>query len=237
MLYLFDIDGTLLLSGGAGARALDGAFAARFGMAGAMEGVQLGGKTDPNIVEEVFVARLGRAPTGPEIDDLLDLYLPRLRAELAAATSFRLMPAVIETLDHLAGQAGVRIGLATGNIRAGAQAKLERAGLWHRFELGGFACDHRDRHRLVARAIERAGAVSPDEVVVVGDTPFDVAAARACGARVLAVATGSVGRDALAACDPDAVFDTLAELPAWHAANGPTVHVARRSGPKNSDSP
>jgi phosphoglycolate phosphatase-like HAD superfamily hydrolase len=231
VLYLFDIDGTLLLSGGAGARALDGAFAARFGLAGAMDGVQLGGKTDPNIVEEVFLARLGRPPTAAESDEILDLYLPLLRAELAAASAFRLMPAVVEALDHLAGLPGVRIGLATGNIRAGAQAKLERAGLWNRFELGGFACDHRDRDRLVARAIERAGAVPPDQVIVVGDTPFDVAAARACGARVIAVATGSVGRDALAACEPDAVFDTLAELPAWHD------QVARSSGPKNSDSP
>jgi len=232
VLYLFDIDGTLLLSGGAGARALEGAFAARFGLAGAMDGVQLGGKTDPNIVEEVFLARLGRPPTATETDEILDLYLPLLRAELAAASHFRLMPWVIEALDHLAGLPGVRIGLATGNIRAGAQAKLERAGLWDRFELGGFACDHRDRHRLVARAIERAGGVAPDQVIVVGDTPFDVSAARACGARVIAVATGSVGRDALAACQPDAVFDTLAELPAWHAHQ-----VARSSGPKNSDSP
>ncbi len=216
MLYLFDIDGTLLLSGGAGARALEGAFAARFGLAGAMDGVQLGGKTDPNIVEEVFLARLGRSPTAAEIDEILDLYLPLLRAELAAASQFRLMPSVVEALDHLAGLPGVRIGLATGNIRAGAQAKLERAGIWDRFELGGFACDHRDRHRLVARAIERAGAVPLDQVIVIGDTPFDVSAARACGARVIAVATGSVARDALAACEPDAVFDTLAELPAWH---------------------
>jgi len=232
VLYLFDIDGTLLLSGGAGARALERAFAARFGVAGAMAEVQLGGKTDPNIVEEVFLTRQGRRPSQAEIDEILDLYLPLLRAELADASNFRLMPAVVETLDHLAGLAGVRIGLATGNIRAGAQAKLERAGLWHRFELGGFACDHRERHRLVARAIERAGAIEPDEVVVVGDTPLDVAAARACGARVIAVATGSVGREALAACEPDAVFDTLAELPAWH-----DHQVARSSGPKNSDSP
>jgi phosphoglycolate phosphatase len=232
VLYLFDIDGTLLLSGGAGARALERAFAARHGIDGAMAEVQLGGKTDPNIVEEVFVARLGRRPAAGEIDEVLDLYLEFLRAELADAPTFRLMPAVIETLDHLAAQPGVRIGLATGNIRKGAQAKLERAGLWHRFELGGFACDHRDRDRLVARAIERAGALAPHEVVVVGDTPFDIAAARACGVRVIAVATGSVARDALAACEPDAVFDTLAELPAWHAN-----HVARRSGPKNSDSP
>ena len=232
MLYLFDIDGTLLLSGGAGARGLERAFAARFGIEGAMAGVQLGGKTDPNIVEEVFVGKLGRPPTDGEIDEVLELYLGFLRAELAQAATFRLMPAVVETLDHLAAQPGVRIGLATGNIRRGAQAKLERAGLWQRFELGGFACDDRDRGRLVARAIERAGGPPPEEIVVVGDTPFDVAAARACGVRVVAVATGSVGKDALAACEPDAVFDTLAELPAWHANQ-----VARRSGPKNSDRP
>lgn len=232
MLYLFDIDGTLLLSGGAGARALERAFAARFGIEGAMAEVQLGGKTDPNIVEEVFVARLGRRPSDAEIDELLDLYVPLLRAELADAPRFRLMPAVVETLDHLGTQPGVRIGLATGNIRAGARAKLERAGLWDRFELGGFACDHRQRDRLVARAIERAGALPREEIVVVGDTPYDVAAARACGVRAIAVATGSVGKGALAACAPDAVFDTLAELPAWHADQ-----VARRSGPKNSDSP
>jgi phosphoglycolate phosphatase-like HAD superfamily hydrolase len=111
VLYLFDIDGTLLLSGGAGARALERAFAARYGLEGAMAEVQLGGKTDPNIVEEVFVARLGRRPVDSEVAEILELYVPLLRAELAAATHFRLMPAVEETLDHLAGQGGVRIGL------------------------------------------------------------------------------------------------------------------------------
>jgi phosphoglycolate phosphatase len=232
VLYLFDIDGTLLLSGGAGARALERAFAARYGLEGAMAGVQLAGKTDPNIVEEVFRARLERSPSAAELEDILELYPRFLRAELASADGFRLMPAVVEVLDHLAGLPGVRIGLATGNIRAGAQAKLERAGLWHRFELGGFACDHRDRHRLVARAIERAGGVPADQVVVIGDTPLDVAAARACGVWAVAVATGFISRAELAACAPDALFDTLAELPAWHEDQ-----VARRSGPKKSDSP
>jgi phosphoglycolate phosphatase len=230
MLYLFDIDGTLLLSGGAGGRALDRAFEQRFGVAGAMTGVSLGGKTDPMIIGEMFEAALGRAPSDAEIDELIAVYLPILRAELAAATGFRLMPAVIETLDHLAAQPGITLGLATGNVRPAAQAKLERAGLWQRFAMGGYGCDHRDRHRLVARAIERAGGIEP--VVVIGDTPFDVAAARVCGAVAIAVATGSVGREALEACEPDAVMDTLAELPAWHAAQ-----VARSSGPRISDSP
>jgi len=225
LLYLFDIDGTLLLSGGGGARALDRAFSHRFGIERAMELVKPGGKTDPIILEEIFATRLGRAPVGDEVAEILALYLPLLRAELIETPGFRLMPAVVETLDYLAGLApAVTLGLATGNVREAAQIKLERAGLWSRFAFGGFACDHRDRPRLVARAIERAcelagvAALPPEEVVVVGDTPLDVEAARACGVRVVAVATGTASRADLVACGPDAVLDTLAELPAWHAA-------------------
>src|SRR5690606_13232413 len=217
-LYLFDIDGTLLLSGGAGSRALDRVFADLYGVAGAMDHVRPGGKTDPMIIEEIFATRLGRAPEAGEIDRVLELYLPLLREELATSERFRLMPAVEGTLDFLAGSTGVVLGLATGNIRPAAQAKLERGGLWQRFALGGFGCDHRDRHRLVARAIERAAdragaAVHPREVIVVGDTPMDVAAARACGALAVAVATGTASRDELAACAPDALLGTLVELP------------------------
>lgn len=224
MIYLFDIDGTLLLSGGGGSRALDRVFLDRFGLERAMELVKAGGKTDPIILEEIFTTRLNRAPVDEELAEILALYVPLLRAELAEAQAFRLMPSVVETLDYLAALApAVLLGIATGNVREAAQIKLERAGLWDRFRFGGFACDHRDRHRLVERAIERAHEVAgqevpPDQIVVVGDTPLDVAAARACGVRVVAVATGSVGRAELAACRPDAVFDTLAELPAWHVA-------------------
>jgi phosphoglycolate phosphatase-like HAD superfamily hydrolase len=224
MLYLFDIDGTLLLSGGAGARALDRAFHSRFGFEGAMSLVNPSGKTDTIILEEVFAHRLSRAPSSPELDEILALYLPLLEAELVHAPNFRLMPSVIEALDFLAALApAVILGLATGNVREAARIKLERAGLWSRFALGGFGCDHRDRARLVERAIERAcdhagvSALPPDQIVVVGDTPLDVGAARACGVRVVAVATGSASRAELEACGPDAVLDTLAELPVWHA--------------------
>ena len=225
MLYLFDIDGTLLLSGGAGMRALERAFQDRFGLAGAMASIQPGGKTDSIILEEMFAAGLGRAPTAAEMDEIIALYLPLLQAEMTVASGFRLMPSVVETLDYLDGLgAEVIVGLATGNVREAARIKLERAGLWPRFAIGGFGCDHRDRARLVARAIERAcvhagvDALAPDQVVVVGDTPFDVQAARACGARAVAVATGTASRADLASCRPDILLDTLAELPAWHAA-------------------
>lgn len=223
VVYLFDIDGTLLLSGGGGARALDQVFRQRFGIERAMERINPGGKTDMAILEEVFAERLGRAPTADEIDELIALYLPRLRDELTLARNFRLMPSVVEALDFLGGLApAVTLGLATGNVREAARLKLERAGLWPRFAVGGFGCDHRERSRLVARAIERAcahcgvEALPPRDVVVVGDTPLDVEAARACGVRVVAVATGMFTRAELAASEPDALLDTLAELPAWH---------------------
>jgi phosphoglycolate phosphatase-like HAD superfamily hydrolase len=227
MLYLFDIDGTLLLSGGAGSRALERVFHARFGVAGSTEGIDPSGKTDPVIIDEMFAQALGRKPTAVERDDLLADYLAVLETELAASPRFRLMPHVVEALDFVAAQRGVVSAIATGNVRRAADAKLARAGLAGRFACGGYGCDHAERARLVARAIERAEALlgaayDRRAVVVVGDTPLDVAAARANGVRVVAVATGSSDRGSLAASAPDAVFDTLAELPAWHAAHGAT---------------
>jgi phosphoglycolate phosphatase len=221
MLYLFDIDGTLLLSGGAGSRALDRAFEARHGVARASAGLDFAGKTDPMIVAEMFAAALGRPPEPDETEALLAAYLPVLAVELETS-AFRLMPSVVDALDFVAAQRGLIVGVATGNVRAAADAKLRRGGLDGRFAVGGYGCDHAERARLVGRAIERAEShagrrFAPREVVVVGDTPLDVAAARACGARVVAVATGSCDRQTLAAAAPDAVLDTLAELPAWHA--------------------
>lgn len=224
MLYLFDIDGTILLSGGAGSRALNRVFEQRYGVADGMTGVSPAGKTDPLIVGEMFEARLGRAPRAGEIDELLCVYVPALRDEIAASERFRLMPDVIDALDYLATRTEVVLGLATGNIESAAQVKLERAGLWSRFAFGGYGSDSSDRAQLVARAIERgcehAGRqLSPREVIVVGDTPRDIHAARANGVRVVAVATGpSSDRDRLAEHAPDALFDTLAELAAWHEA-------------------
>lgn len=223
MIYLFDIDGTLLLSGGAGSRALDRAFVSLHGITGATDEVRFGGKTDPLIVEEMFQATMKRPATDAEYEALIAAYLPLLDEELAASPQFRLMPAVEAALDFLAAQPGVLLGVATGNVRAAAEKKLQRGGLHARFAFGGFGCDHRDRAQLVARGIERAraaGTVAPDvRIAVVGDTPHDVAAARACGAVAIAVATGSFTRAELAACEPDALWDTLAELPRWHAAN------------------
>ena len=221
MLYLFDIDGTLLLTGGAGTRALNALFAERYGVADAMSRVRAAGNTDRRILRAIFETKLGVSPEEREIEELLTAYVPLLRRELAGSTGFRTMPAAGEVLGLLAGDARVTLAIATGNIREAAWAKLERAGFRDHFETGGFGCDHADRAELVARAIERGLALAPTpidrrNVVVLGDTPYDVHAARACGVRVIAVATGSIGRAELEATAPDAVMDTLAELPSWH---------------------
>jgi phosphoglycolate phosphatase len=215
-MYLFDIDGTLLRAGGAGARALNAVFARLHGLDEGMRGIDAGGRTDPWLVEQVFVGRLGRAPTEREIDEVLDAYLPELERELAAAASFRVLPWVEETLGWLRGIGGCAIGIATGNTEAGAHRKLARAGLVEHFAFGGYGCDSADRARVVATAIERGGACARDRIVVVGDTEHDVAAARACGVRVVAVATGSATRETLDATGADAVIDDLSGLRAWH---------------------
>ena len=215
ILYLFDIDGTLMHAAGSGRVAFDAVFAERHAIADASDGIRYGGKTDPAIIEEIYAARLGRSPTDAEQAAFIDAYLPRLR-RLLADGGVTVLDGVADTLAYLKPRPGVVLGVATGNVRPGADAKLEAAGLAHWFELGGYGCDSRLRAELVARAIERGRARGHvREVVVVGDTIYDIAAARACGATVCAVATGSDPAEALG--EADAVFASMAELPAWHA--------------------
>lgn len=220
-LYLFDIDGTLLHAHGSGRDAFDAIMAERHGIAEASEGIRYGGKTDPQIVDEIFVARLGRKATAQERDAFLDAYVPRLQ-RLIADHGVLVLDGVVQALEYLAAQPPrkVRLGVATGNIRRGADVKLEAAGLTRWFDCGGYGCDSAVRAELVARAIER-GREGHDvrEVIVVGDTIHDIAAARACGATVCAVATGSDPADALA--HADAVFASMHELQAWHARRFP----------------
>ena len=123
-LYLFDIDGTLLHAHGSGRGAFDAIMLERHGIADASRGIRYGGKTDPAIVDEIFAARLGRPPTDAERDAFLDAYVPRLRAMLAEA-GVEVIAGVHDAIAFLRGKA--RLGVATGNIRAGADAKLTEA--------------------------------------------------------------------------------------------------------------
>lgn len=236
LLYLFDIDGTLLRGRGSGARAFETVFAEQHGIAGGCAGIKFGGKTDPQLIDEIFVARLGRPATAAERTAFLAAYLQRLPDEIVRS-GLEVLGGVDETLRWLAARPEVVLGVATGNVRAGAEAKLAHAGLTSFFVLGGYGCDSHVRAELVAAAIRRGRELRDiTEVIVVGDTIHDIAAARACGATVCAVATGSNTAAELTAAD--VVFASLAELRAWHIARfgaapqatasaAPTVPAAR----------
>jgi phosphoglycolate phosphatase-like HAD superfamily hydrolase len=217
ILYLFDIDGTLLHAHGSGKGAFDAVMDEHHGIANASNGIRYGGKTDPQIIDEIFEARLGRRATPDEHAAFVASYLPRLHAMLTEG-GVQVLDGVLDTLRFLAARADtVRLGVATGNVRAGAQAKLAAAGLDSWFDCGGYGCDSPRRGELVARAIERGReGRNVREVVVVGDTIHDIAAARACNATVVAVATGADPADKLA--HADAVLSSMTLLPAWHAA-------------------
>jgi phosphoglycolate phosphatase len=217
VLYLFDIDGTLLRADGAGSRAFDRALAACFGLVDASTGVRFGGKTDHAILDEILVLRRGNGANDVERAAFITTYLPALDAELAASDRVRILPGVVAALDHLAARSDVVLGIATGNVADGARAKLRRVGLDGRFALGGYGSDAVAGAALVQIGIDRGRAAGATrEVVVVGDTIHDIAAARACGAIAVAVATGADPADALG--EADVVMTSLAELPRWHDA-------------------
>jgi phosphoglycolate phosphatase-like HAD superfamily hydrolase len=219
ILYLFDIDGTLLHAHGSGRGAFDAVMHEHHGIADASDGIRYGGKTDPAIIDEIYQARLGRRATPAEHAQFIASYLPRLQAMLAEQ-GVEVLDGVLETLQFLAARPDtVSLGVATGNVREGALAKLVAAGLDRWFQWGGYGCDSHVRAELVAKAIERGRALYGDrvrDIIVVGDTIHDISAARACNATVIAVATGADPADKLA--HADAVFASMRELPAWHLA-------------------
>jgi phosphoglycolate phosphatase-like HAD superfamily hydrolase len=214
MMYLFDIDGTLIGGDGSGRRAFERACLDCFGIAGALEHVRLDGMTDPLILDAVFTHHRDRRATDDEARTLFACYVGHLEREVQAGL-YHVKPAVHATLDHLE-RRGATIGLATGNLEAGARIKLQRGDLWRRFAFGGYGSDAAERAELVRVAIARGAAIAgrpfaPEEVVVIGDTPRDVAAAHAVGARAVAVATGGYSAEALAAAGADFVHPTMAE--------------------------
>ena len=224
-LILFDIDGTLLHSHGAGRRAMEGALLATFGTKGSPV-YRYDGKTDRQIVRDLM---RGEGFDDDEIDarmsQVMESYVAGLEREIEAPhTRVEVLTGVLQLLDALVSRSHCVIGLLTGNLEPGAQQKLKAAGIgFERFTVGAFGSDHEVRSELPAiaqqRARERLGLeVDGRSVVIVGDTPSDILCGRPIGARAIAVATGHYTVDALAEHDPDAVFSDLGDTAAVLAA-------------------
>lgn len=225
LLILWDIDGTILHSTGAGMKALETALVDVFGIGGSFDGIDFAGRTDRLIIRQVF-SRFSIEHTPGNIGRYMDGYIRALPRSLAANNS-RVLPGLPEILRDAHAREDVAQGLLTGNIRRGAQAKLGHHGLWDFFPVGAFADDSEVRNELGPHALGRArghwGAdFPPQSVWIVGDTPHDIACARAFGARALAVATGSTGLAALSSHRPDAALGDLSSPAAfWDALGAP----------------
>lgn len=220
-IVLFDIDGTILWTDGAGRRAVHRALEDVFGHA-APEGHEFDGKTDPQIVRELL--ELGGVPVqqlAERLPHVLARYVELLREELGDDDhADKVYPGVGALLDALEARDDVLLGLLTGNVHDGAMVKLTAVGIApDRFKVAAFGSDHADRPELPAIARARAeqllgSAVAGRDVIVIGDTPADMSCGRGIGARAIGVATGRYSIEKLRACNPAAVFADLSDTSA-----------------------
>lgn len=216
-LLLWDIDGTLISSGGAGMRALEAALSGIFGLEGSLADLEFAGRTDTWIMRAVF-KKFGLAATPENFARFFEGYIAALPGELDNPHA-RVLPGVREILRAAADHGAIAQGLLTGNMRRGARAKLAHHGLWEHFDFGAFGDDSEFRNDLGAhalrRALERHGIHFPcDNVWVIGDTPHDIACGKIIGARTLAVATGSSTLAQLREHTPTAALENLADTAA-----------------------
>jgi phosphoglycolate phosphatase-like HAD superfamily hydrolase len=215
-LILFDIDGTLIRTGGAGVKAFEETFHHEFGISNATGSLSFSGRTDTSLVREAF--QLHAIEPRPENFARFFAHYPGRLEHL-----LRQLPGgVCEGVENfLAEVESVRprpaIGLLTGNIRRGAELKLRHYRLWHRFPFGAFADDHEDRNCIASTAKERGeaihgGPLQGSEILVIGDTPLDIACGKSIEAKVLAVGTGTYSAEALAKCEPAWAVDHLGKV-------------------------
>jgi phosphoglycolate phosphatase len=217
-LVLFDIDGTLVHTGHAGTQAFKKTFATEFKAVDGIAKIKFAGRTDVNLVREFFGYH--DIPATPEnFQRFFERYVFWLD-QILAQSQTRICPGVRELLRGLrALPEPPIIGLLTGNIRLGAEIKLRHFNLWDQFEFGGFADDHEERDLIAAAAHARSHRVlgrklHGEEIVVIGDTPFDIRCGRAIGAKVLAVATGGATLDELKKHKPDWAVEDLTHVTA-----------------------
>jgi phosphoglycolate phosphatase-like HAD superfamily hydrolase len=219
-LVLFDIDGTLVLTGGAGLRAMNRALEDTLGHANGLDGIPVAGRTDWSILVDA-VTKVGREMDDELFATLRDGYLANLAVEIEhpGKGPKAVMPGIRELLDALTSRHDVLVGLLTGNFEEGARIKLGHFGLWRYFACGAFGGDAADRNALVPVAVDRARACGladiPAGVFVVGDTPHDVACAHAGGAIAVAVATGGHTVDQLRETGAQIVMTDLSDTQAF----------------------
>lgn len=212
-MILFDIDGTLIESNGSGAEAFECVFRSIFKIHGAAAKLDFRGATDRGILGGFFEQHDLEA-SEENFERFCSAYVHWLE-QLLAERGGRTLPGVKRLLRELAElRRPALVGLLTGNIRLGAEIKLRRFGIWDHFETGAFGCEHHERNELAAIARDRGSrllnsGLSGEEILVIGDTPRDIACAKSIGARCVAVATGAYDREQLETHAPDRVFEDL----------------------------
>lgn len=216
-LLLWDIDGTLVASGGAGMRALQRALGDVFAIEGSLDDIDFSGRTDRWIMRQVF-GKFGLAASEENFARYFEGYVAALPAELANPAA-RVLPGVSTLLKTAAADPRIVQGLLTGNMRRGAQTKLQHHGLWDYFAFGAFADDAELRNDLGPHALRRAADhagldFNVERVWVIGDTPHDIACGKAVGARTIGVATGRHSVAELRAHEPSEVFPDLSDTTA-----------------------
>jgi phosphoglycolate phosphatase len=218
-LLLFDLDWTLISTGGAGLRALNSAFSTLFEIPDAMKRVSPDGKTDPAICREMVRIHLNREPVEGEIQKLCRGYLDQLAKEIPISPGYRVLPGIPALLEALTRREDILLGLGTGNLEEGARIKLARADFMKYFRFGGFGSDAEERPLVLRKGVERGEAVAGKkfpsrDVIIIGDNIRDVQAGHAIGAVTVAVASGPMTYEELAATKPDHLFHDLSDTSA-----------------------